>query len=319
MAVLGRIELARRAQCGPVWRTVTAVAGEQHGTVGRWQLLELGLGKSGIQRALHRGLLHSLHAGVYAVGGAPSTLHARLTAAVLAGGEGAMLSHRSAALLLRFIDAGPPRIDVIAPRCGRRPRNGLLIHRPRLLPAEECWIRSGIPLTNASRTLIDLASVFTERQLRDAVHSADRRRVLDIERIELMLEQTRGRRGTARLGVILAAYRPLPTTRSWLQDRFLSACDQAGVSRPASDVVVEGLEVDCLWPHERLIVELDSYGFHGDPDTFESDRRRDVILTLAGYTVLRFTYERVTREPEAVMREVQEALERARRGPHRGR
>jgi very-short-patch-repair endonuclease len=32
------------------------------------------------------------------------------------------------------------------------------------------------------------------------------------------------------------------------------------------------------------------------------DRERDVELTLAGYTVLRFTYEQVTRRPRYVIR-----------------
>ena len=67
------------------------------------------------------------------------------------------------------------------------------------------------------------------------------------------------------------------------------------------DVVVEGFEVDCLWPAEALVVELDGWGFHGDRDAFERDRRRDVRLQLAGYDVLRFTWERLTDDPDGVV------------------
>ncbi len=173
-------------------------------------------------------------------------------------------------------------------------------------------------MTSASRTLVDLASILGESQLREAVHNTDRHRLLDVCRIERTLQEAPGRRGTKKLSRILADYRPLPTSRSWLQDRFLFECDRAGIPRPAVDVVVEGFEVDCLWPKERLIVELDSYGFHKDPDAFEADRRRDVLLTLAGYTVLRFTYAQVTTEPASVVRDVHAALNRSRRaaGPN---
>lgn len=313
MPVLGRIELAERAGSGPPWKVVAEVAAVQHGIVGRWQLLELGFRAGAIQRAVGRGLLHPVHHGVYAVGHGSLTTDARLIAAVIACGEGAMLSHRSAAARLGILDTQPHRVDVIATRCGRGPRDGIVIHRPRRLPTNERWMRAGIPLTNGSRTLIDLASVLAKRELEEAVHAADRRRILDIARIDLLVRRSPGRRGSRNLLAVLATYRPLPRTRSWLQDRFLLESDRAGIPRPAVDVVVEGMEVDCYWPDERLIVELDSYGFHGDPDSFENDRRRDVALRLAGYTVLRFTHRRVTSEPTAVVAEASAALASARR------
>jgi hypothetical protein len=322
MAVVGRIELAQRAGSGPPWGLVASVASKQHGVVGRWQLLELGLTPSSIQRGVGRGLLHPVFQGAYAAGFGALNRNARLMAAVLVGGENAMLSHRTGGALLRMIVSYPNRIDVTAIRCGRSRHDGILVHRPRRLPLEERWIRDGIPVTSASRTLIDLAAILSQRELREAVHAADRHRILHIDRIERMLRATPGRHGTDKLESILSTYRPMPDSRSWLQDRFLFECDLAGIPRPAVDVVVEGFEVDCLWPAERLIVELDSYGYHGDPDAFETDRRRDVILTLAGYTVLRFTYERVTADPAGVVREVLAALERARgagAGPNRVR
>ena len=52
------------------------------------------------------------------------------------------------------------------------------------------------------------------------------------------------------------------------------------------NALVEGLEVDALWPEQRLIVELDGYAFHRTRASFESDRARDATLQLAGYRVL---------------------------------
>jgi hypothetical protein len=171
-------------------------------------------------------------------------------------------------------------------------------------------MRWGIPITSPSRTLLDLAMVLTERDLRDAVRGAGRLRLLDPMALAGMAGSSRGRRGTRRLLEILAAYRPLPDTRSTLQGRFLEVLDEAGLPRPAVDVVVDGLEVDCLWPRERLVVELDGYGFHSDPAAFEADRRRDVRLQLAGYVVLRFTHKRVVGAPGEMVAEVATALAR---------
>jgi len=67
-------------------------------------------------------------------------------------------------------------------------------------------------------------------------------------------------------------------------------------------------EVDCLWRRQRLVVELDGAAAHAIRRAFESDRQRDAALVAAGFRSLRYTWRRVAREPEAVMREVRCAL-----------
>ena len=172
-------------------------------------------------------------------------------------------------------------------------------------------MKHGVPLTSPSRTLLDLAAVLDERDLHDALRAAGRRDLLDVDRLTA-LASAPGRRGRKTLLELLAAYRPPPDTRSKLQDLFVDLVDDAGLPRPAVDVVVEGFEVDCLWPAEGLIVELDGWEFHRDRDAFERDRHRDVLLQLAGYVVLRFTWERVTTDPEGVVADVGAALTRRR-------
>src|SRR3954470_18805358 len=65
-------------------RAVAALAGRQHGMVGRWQLLELGWSRDVIKRRIARGALHPLHRGVYAYGHRAITVESRWMAAVLA-------------------------------------------------------------------------------------------------------------------------------------------------------------------------------------------------------------------------------------------
>ena len=89
---------------------------------------------------------------------------------------------------------------------------------------------------------------------------------------------------------------------------FLRLCDDAAIRRPAVNVGVEGYEVDCYWPAERLVVELDGFAHHSDLASFRADRKRDAALQLAGLRVLRFTFDRLAGEPDAVIAEMRRGL-----------
>jgi very-short-patch-repair endonuclease len=69
-------------------------------------------------------------------------------------------------------------------------------------------------------------------------------------------------------------------------------------------VLVEDELVDCVWPAQRLVIEVDSYGYHRSRRAFEDDRRRDTKLQLAGYRVVRLTRERIRREPGALLEDL---------------
>ena len=86
-------------------------------------------------------------------------------------------------------------------------------------------------------------------------------------------------------------------TRSEMEERFLALCDHNGVPRPKVNTHIEGEEVDFAWRDRRLIVEVDGYAYHRAPSTFESDRERDVMLVLAGWRVMRFTWTQLTTRP----------------------
>ncbi|MFL5943818.1 MAG: hypothetical protein ACJ74C_00050, partial [Gaiellaceae bacterium] len=138
--------------------------------VSRAQLFAIGLGKRAIENRIGRGLLHPLHRGVYAVGHRPGTRYAAWMAAVLAGGAGAVLSHRSAAAMWGMRDSWRADIEVTTPRLCRRP--GIHAHR-YVLPADEVTIERGIPVTTSARTLFDLAAVLREDQLEHAFDEAE--------------------------------------------------------------------------------------------------------------------------------------------------
>ena len=99
------------------------LAARQHGVVSAAQLAEVGIGRTTVNRWMRRGRLHRLHRGVYAVGHAAPSEYQRFMAAVKACGDGAALSHQSAAYLWKFLkpEAGP--VHVTSPSsAGKAPK-----------------------------------------------------------------------------------------------------------------------------------------------------------------------------------------------------
>ena len=273
---------------------VAAQAARQHGVLSRAQLAACGVGPDSIARWARNGRLHIVHRGVYALGHVASSTESRAMAAVLACGPGAVLSHRSAALLWQLGITWRGPVEITAPARRRHP--GLRIHRSRTLDAGATTTERGIPVTTVARTIVDLADVLGERQLARAVNEAQVTRHLDPAELAALLQQSPGRRAHVRLAPHLA--RTEPPTRSAFEDAFLAFAAGHGLPAPQTNRRVAGYEVDVLWRRRRLVVELDGRAFHSHARAFERDRERDANLLAAGYRVLRVTWQRLTREPE---------------------
>jgi very-short-patch-repair endonuclease len=295
----------------PLDARLAKLAERQHGVVSRGQLLELGLGKSAIGDWVKRGRLHGVHRGVYAVRYPTLTRNGRFMAAVLACGEGAALSHFSAAVLWGMLNEWGGAIHVTSDARRRRP--GLVVHEASL-GGGEVRKRAGIPVTAPARTLIDLADVAPRRTLERAIDEAEYLR-LDCTG----LAPRHGRRGNGTLSSVLAVHRPGSTrTRSELEEMFIRLCDSHGLPRPEVNVHVEGYECDFVWREQRLIVETDGAAAHSGERRRVRDLERDAELAAAGWRVIRITYERLLREPERVADQVGRALIPSRRPAARG-
>lgn len=288
---------------------IADLAARQHGVLSRRQLLETGVSKEMIRYRVAIKRLHRVYAGVYAVGHPLLSPHGRYLAAVLAGGEGAVLSHRSAAALwgLRPPASGP--IDVTIPRGGSRRRPGIAIHASRSLPIDEVTAVDGVPCTSLARTLIDLAAVVTPRALARALEQSLILRLFDRTAMEAALAGAGGRRGAGTLRRLLAelADEP-PPTRNELERRFLELVRSADLPIPVVNGLVAGYEVDFHWPEQRLIVETDGRATHDTALAFERDRRRDLALELVGWHVLRISWRQLVEEPERVSATVRSRL-----------
>jgi very-short-patch-repair endonuclease len=292
-------------------QAMSALAKTQHGVVARRQLLALGFGRRAITGALERGRLHEVFLGVYVVGVRRISRRGRWMAATLAAGEGALLSHRSAARLWRLMPAAAERIDVTVPTGRVVRRQGIVSHES--LVAEDEWVvRDGIPLTSPFRTIFDLAAAAPMREVERAFHEAEVRGFTDRVSLPALLERYPGRRGTRNLRALLESPEPIGLTRNDFEEAFLVLVDAHGLHRPRmnADLSVRGrfFQVDALWEKKRVVVELDSHSVHGTRKRFESDRHRDRILAAEGYRIVHVTWRHLRKEPGAIVADIKAAL-----------
>jgi Protein of unknown function (DUF559) len=253
---------------------------------------------------------------MFAVGHRAIGRHGRLLAAVLASGEGAVLSHGSAAELLGLWDRRADCVDVTARRDGGRKIEGIRWHNVLRPTPEEVRICSGIPCTTVSRTLVDMAGKIGRYGLRRLVEQAAVLRQLDPDDVDRVLSRGR-RRGAPSLRAILEPWRTgdrwKPRLRSPLEARLLPALLKAGVPRPDCNVRLraggEWIEVDLLWVDRRLAIETDGEETHGTRGAFQRDRRRDQLLVAAGYRTARVTWRQMEDEPTAVVARIARMLD----------
>jgi very-short-patch-repair endonuclease len=263
----------------------------------------LRLNRGSIAHRIRVGRLHRVHPGVYAVGHPIISLKGRFMAATFATGPGAVISHRSAAILHGLLGSAAARIDVTS-RCRRSPGRSIRAHQTRTLAPQDVTAVDGIPVTSIARTLLDLTDVVPARHVERALDQAELLRGFDLVALEDVLARGNGRR-TKKLRAALAQHRRGPTlTRSELEEAFLALVDRAGLPRPRMNERVCGYTVDAYWPRLGLVVEIDSFKYHRTRSRFEADRRRDVALQTAGLRTARFTDLRIEYEPDAVARDL---------------
>ena len=292
--------------------TLAALADAQHGIVARSQLATLGLTRDRIDHRVATGRLQPIHRGVYAFGHRALTAEGRWMAAVMAGGGSAVLSHATAAAAWELRRRGAGAIHVtVAGAGGRRRRKGVLLHRSIVFEPDDTTTHLGIPITTPLRTVLDLSATLRGRPLEHVLDLAEQRGLVDFAELSRRLADRPGRPGSPSLHATLSLYTAGSTvTRSEMEERFLRLCDDHALPRPSVNTRIEGEEVDFVWRDARLIVEVDGYRYHRSPSQFESDRERDVMLVLAGWQVLRFTWTQITRRSRWVAGAVAKRLAR---------
>jgi hypothetical protein len=294
---------------------IREVAERQHGVMARWQLLDRGIGPGTFRSRCEAGVLIPLFQGVFALGHRQLTREGRWMAAVLACGPGAVLSHFSAGHLWGLCGSYGA-IEVLRQSGGFKPlgHRGVRLHQTRRLEPWELMMERRIPVATMERVLLDLAARTDSKRLERMFVQAYKREGFSWPRLARILGRTRGRKGAGKLRKIAQEVNPEALeTKSVSEIDFLALCRQANLPMPVVNVLVEGHLVDFLWPAQKVVVETDSWSYHGDRPAFERDRQTDVDLIAAGYEVHRTTYKMLERSPDLFLNNVRRAL--ASKGP----
>lgn len=288
---------------------VLDIAARQHGVVTRTQIVAAGVTPRALQGRLESGRMRSLHHGIYLLGPLLPP-RARELAAVLACGDGARASHRTAASLWELATrpdwALPVEVKVPGHRVVRRP--GIRAYRIRGLEAHAPAHVHGVPATDAMETLLDLAAVVGGSDLERMVARAERGRLITVDDLSAAVDRHSGRRGVRALRSLLGREGGPAFTRSDLEDRFRDAVRRFQLPEPRFNIRVHGYEVDCFWPDVGLVVELDGAAYHRSWQSQQNDRRRDTDLATRGIHVIRLTWDHLVREADPTMARVAQAL-----------
>jgi very-short-patch-repair endonuclease len=250
------------------------------------------------------------HPGVLVLPSMATEWRTRAKAAVLS--TRGVLSHRSGlAVWGRAPREGTIHVSVPANRRAAC-RRGLVVHRVQQLDAD---LVGGLPVTGLPRALVDAwghahsgtGSARDVEVARAAVIGALRDRHVRIRDVRSALEGRRTLPGRASLDrlVRLVERGCESELEIWGVSEVLTGPGMPAFVQQHRVALPSGTaRLDAAVPELRLAVEMDGAAFHGSAADRERDIRRDVALAALGWVVLRFSYRRLTREPDACRREI---------------
>jgi hypothetical protein len=286
-----------------VEQELARMATKAHGLVTHRQLLEAGITPAEIRSRVRKGLLIPEHPGVHRVGHCAPSDESRYLAAVLACGDGALLSGLPAAHLLGLVKGAAPAPEVTAPT--NRRVKGVRTRRSRRTNPAGIVCR-GVPVTSVARTLVDIAAVLEQHALARACHEAGVRYGTTPSDVEELLARRPNVKGAVKLRRILRG--DTGVTLSGLETKFLARLRAVGLPLPKTNRDAGGRRVDCRWPEQRLTVEVDSYRYHSSRYAWERDRRREREAYARGDEFRRYTYGDVFESPALMLAELRKLL-----------
>lgn len=290
------------------------LAQRQSGVVSRSQAIRAGLSPGMIKFRVRTGRWRQLHPGVYATfTGAPGR-GARLWAAVLSAGPGAMLSHQTAAELQGLADKPVSPIHVTVPHARHvTPIDGVCLHRSARA-ADALQEGSRPPRTTLEETVLDLAqAAATFDDVCGWMTRAIARQLTDATGLHMAMSRRPRLRWRADLHELIVAAKS--GDHSVLEFRYHRDVEKAhGLPESARQVPFETPNGsrgrrDRLYEPYGVVVELDGRLAHPAENKWK-DKTRDNAATAAGNHTLRYGWTQVTGKTCATAAEVVRVLRR---------
>jgi very-short-patch-repair endonuclease len=290
---------------------VAALAGSQRTIVAGNQLIARGFSRRTIAGWVNRGRLHAVFHGVYSVVDGELPPLALEQAALLACGARTFLSHHTAAFVWGLRKPHPVAVEVSV--VGRNvAHKRIRVHRIRKIDRRELRRHQGLWVSAPARAVLEIAATVAPDDLAGAIDEGLARKLLTRRDLDDVLARNRPCRGAGRLAAVLAGGSGTTITRSRAEKAFLKLIRDARLPKPVVNGKFGEWEPDFMWPAERLVVEIDGYGFHSGPWAFHRDREKDLALRDAGFDVLRFTRDHVVVQGALVLARVAGELARRR-------
>lgn len=259
------------------------------------------------RRLVLAGHLHELHRGVYALGHRAITRRGQFQAAVWWAGDGAALSHESAAAFYDWIAEDPddwPPIHVSTTQDRVKSKPGVLVHRTRHLDHHDVVPYGQLLVTDRVRTLVDCADHLTDAGLRTV---ADELPSLPKAALAAKAARLPGRAGAGRTHRLI--HSEDAGARSAMERRSVRYFAHHDVPEPdGRNVWVHGLLVDGWYAGPPLVLEFDSRAHHLRRKAFEADRLRDRTLKRHGVDTLRLVWRDLDLDDPLAARDVLQRL-----------
>jgi very-short-patch-repair endonuclease len=294
---------------------IAALAAQQHGHITRRDAIRAGMPPRMIDRRVASGEWIQAAPGVYRMRGAPDTWLGRLTAATMHL-PGAVVSHEAAAALHRLPTFSPGPVTVSVAHESTRRSPVALVRQSTDLVADHRTAVRGLPVTTVARTLVDLARVCSVARLDHVVGEVIAAEVVSVGGLCACFDDVarRGKPGCRKMRTVLTERQPgyVPPA-SKAESLLLQVLRDAGLPRPVLQLAAPwpgatDERVDVAYPWAKLIIEVDSRRWHTRVKDFARDRARDNAAVLAGWRVIRVTWDDLVHRPQEVVRMIRSVL-----------
>jgi very-short-patch-repair endonuclease len=267
------------------------------------QARRAGLSEHAVLRRHRSGRWRRCGPGVYFVDDRPFTDGARIRAAVWSYGVKAVASGLAAAWWHGLTKFAPDVVEVTVPRDSNgRCRDGSRVRR-RDLKAADVVERRDLRVTELSLTVVEAAV----RQRGGAmIMDSALQRSVELRALWHAHLRNKGRYGSPAARRLLQAAED--NAHSEAERSLIRMLRAAKITGWKANYPVAGYRVDVGFPKQKVALEVDGFAFHSDSEDFHQDRKRQNVIALAGWQVLRFTWLDLIEYPDRVIAEIERAI-----------
>ena len=246
---------------------------------------------------------------VYADSASTPSWRRSVLAATFYGGLEAAASGVCAAALHSFPGFPATQIEITTPR---QLRKAPFRTRRGAIPEGQIVRVGPLRVTDASRTLLDVAASTPQEALEEAVDTALRRSLTTLSRLRWILRtcgtSKRGASSLKRIVEMRSHERAIP--ESVLETRLWRPLCKLGVPPPVPQFAVSNgrYRIDFAFPHAMVAVEAQGYAYHSSRKAWEKDIDKLNALTAMGWSVVYLTWNDVNDDLSTTVARLQELL-----------